>query len=291
MDAYSRYNQIPIYEPNKEHTFFITDRGLYCYKAMLFGLKNEGATCQRLVNIMFIDLIGKSMEVYMDDMLVKSKVAGDHPKHPKQMFNILRKYQMTLNPLKCAFRVESGKFLGFMLNQHGIQTNPEKIKVLLEMSSPKKPKEVMSLAGRVATLSQFMLRAIGRCTPFFDVLKGSKRFKWIDKYKQALLALKEHIGRPPLLSKPIEGEKLSLYLIVSEEAVSTSLVREEEKIPWPIYYVTKRLLDAKTRYPKLEKLALTLVVTSNKLRSYFHAHSIEVLTNYPLHQVLQKQEA
>ena len=78
-----------MYEPDKEHTSFITDRGFYCYKAVLFGLKNAGATYQRLVNGMFIDLIEELMKVYVDDMLVKSKTAGDHIKHLNQMFNIL----------------------------------------------------------------------------------------------------------------------------------------------------------------------------------------------------------
>ena len=89
----------------------------------------------------------------------------------------------------------------------------------------------------------------------------------------------------PFLSKTIEREKLYLYLAVSKEAVSIALVREEEKVQWSVYYVSKRLLDAETRYPKLEKLALTLMVASRKLRPYFHAHSIKVLTNYPLRQV------
>ena len=120
---------------------------------MPFRLKNARATYQRLVNMMLKDLIGKSMEVYVDDMLVESKMARDHAEHLKQMFNILRKYQIKLHPLKCAFGVGLSKFLGFMVNQHGIKANLEKIKALLEMSSPKKPKEIMSLLGRVATLS------------------------------------------------------------------------------------------------------------------------------------------
>ena len=150
------------------------------------------------------------------------------------------------------------------------------------MSSPKKPKEVMSLASRVVVLSRFMSRVIDRCTYFFDVLKGSRRFEWIDKCKQAFQALKEHLERLSLLSKPIEGEKLYLYLVVSEDAIITVLVRDEEKVQWPIYYVSKRLVDAETMYPELEKLALTLMVASKKLRSYFHAHSIEILANYPM---------
>ena len=98
------------------------------------------------------------------------------------------------------------------------------------------------------------------------MLKGSKKFEWMDKYEQAFLALKEHLGHPSFLLKPIEGENLYLYLVISEEAVNAFLVREEEKVQWLVYYVSKRLLDAETRYPELEKLALALMVTSRKLR-------------------------
>ena len=240
---------------------------------------------------MFKDLIGKRIDVYVDDMLIKSRVVGNHIRHLGQILNILRKYQMKLNPLKCALGVGSGNFLGFVVNQRGIEANPEKIKALLEMSLPKKPKEVMSLGGRVATLSRFVSQAIDHYSHFFDGLKGSKKFEWTDRYEKAFQALNEHLGRPLLLSKPIDGEKLYLYLTISKEVVSAVLVREKEKVQWPVYYVSKRLIDTEIRYPELEKLALALVIASRKLRPYFHVHSIEVLTNYPLRQMLQKHEA
>ena len=150
------------------------------------------------------------------------------------------------------------------------------------MSSPKKPKEVMSLAGRVATLSRFVSLETDHCTPFFDVLKGFKKFKWTEKCDQPLLTIKEHLGCSPLLSKWIEGENLYQYLVVSKEEASAALVREEAKVQWPVYYVSKRLLDVKTRYLELEKLALALTVPSRKLRLYFYAYSIEVLTKSPI---------
>ena len=99
---------------------------------MPFALKNARVTYQRLVNMIFMGLIGDTMEVYMDDMLIKSKVAEDHIKHLGQMFEILRKYQTKLNHLKCTFGVSLGKFLGFMVNQRGIEANPKNIKALLE---------------------------------------------------------------------------------------------------------------------------------------------------------------
>ena len=100
---------------------------------MPFGLKNAGATYQPLVNYMFRDLIGKSMEIYMDDLLVKSREESDHLRHLADAFNILRKFRMKLNPAKCAFGVSSGKFLGHLVSRRGIEANSEKIQALINM--------------------------------------------------------------------------------------------------------------------------------------------------------------
>ena len=115
MDAFSGYHQIPMHPPDAEKTTFITSHGLYCYNVMPFGLKNAGATYQRLVTKIFRPLLGETMEVYIDDTLVKSKKSFDHTKHLQEAFELLHKYSMKLNPLKCAFGVSSGNFLGFMV--------------------------------------------------------------------------------------------------------------------------------------------------------------------------------
>ncbi|CAL8153725.1 unnamed protein product [Prunus armeniaca] len=118
---------------DREHTIFIIDKGLYYYNVMPFGLKNAGETYQRLVNKIFAEIIGTSMEVYVDDMLVKSKTTNNHLHNLSLMFGILKKYNMRLNPNKCVFGVSSGKFLGFMISQLGIEANPEKNRALLDM--------------------------------------------------------------------------------------------------------------------------------------------------------------
>ena len=115
MDAFSRYNQIKLAKEDQEKTTFITSQGLYCYKVMPFGLKNVGATYQRLVNKMFSKQIGRNMEVYVDNMLIKSKEKSTHPDDLQETFTTLKQYQMKLNPSKCTFGVASGKFLGFMV--------------------------------------------------------------------------------------------------------------------------------------------------------------------------------
>ena len=122
-------------EENQEKIVFITSQRLYCYKVMPFGLKNIGTTYQRLVNKMFSKQIGRNMEMYVDDMLVKSKEELAYLDNLKETFTTLKQYQMKLNPSKCAFGVASGKFLGFMVFQKGIEANPEKVRAILDMTS------------------------------------------------------------------------------------------------------------------------------------------------------------
>ena len=142
MDALSGYNQISMDPDDQEKTSFVTAQGTYCYRVMPFGLKNAGATYQRLVNRMFHKQIGTTMEVYIDDMLVKSTTAELHIAHLSEAFQILRKYNMKLNPAKCAFGVSAGKFLGFIVNHRGIEANPDKIKAVLDIPPPSSIKEV-----------------------------------------------------------------------------------------------------------------------------------------------------
>nr|XP_016454893.1 PREDICTED: RNA-directed DNA polymerase homolog [Nicotiana tabacum] len=130
LDSYSGYNQILMEEEDKEKITFITHQRTYCYKVMSFGLKNAGATYHRLVTKMFKNQLGRTIEVYIDDMLVKSKRKEDHIYHLKEAFDILRRYDMKLNPKKCTFGVSSSKFLGFLVSQRGTDINPEQIKAI-----------------------------------------------------------------------------------------------------------------------------------------------------------------
>ncbi|KAK0592411.1 hypothetical protein LWI29_018735 [Acer saccharum] len=290
MDAYSGYNQILMHPDDQEKTAFVTERDIFCYKVMPFGLKNAGATYQRLVNKMFAKMLGSTMEVYIDDMLVKSLIAQQHIDHLRQSFDVLDQYGMKLNPTKCSFGVSSGKFLGYLVTQRGVEANPDQIRSIENIESPKCMKDVQKLTGRVAALNRFISKSSEKCLPFFNILRKNKAFEWNDDCEKALQDLKTYLKSPPLLSKPKDNEVLFIYLAVSNTAVSAVLVREEESIQHPVYYVSKTLLDAETRYSRLEKLALALVMAARKLRPYFQCHSIKVLTAYPLKNILHKPE-
>jgi hypothetical protein len=159
MDAFFGYNQIRMHLADQEKTAFITDQGLYCYRVMPFGLKNAGTTFQRLMNKMFREQIGRNMEVYVDDVLVKSILPIDHVSDLQEAFRTLKQYRMKLNLAKCAFRVSSGKFLKFMVSSRGIEANPEKIQVVLDVQSPKNINQVQQLTGKIAALNRFISRS------------------------------------------------------------------------------------------------------------------------------------
>ena len=236
MGAFSRYNQIKMEEADQEKTSFVTSQKLFCYKVMPFELKNAEATYQRLMNKMFAHQIGRNIQVYVDDMLVKSLHEEDHLDDLKETFDTLRSYNMKLNPNKCAFGVAAGKFLGFMVSQRGIEVNSEKIRAIVELEPPRTVKEVQSLNGKIAALNRFVSKATENCLPFFQTLK--KSFEWTDECQKAFENLKLYLLSPLLLSPSKSREELYLYLAISQAVVSATLIREEDGSQRPVYFTS-----------------------------------------------------
>ena len=199
LDAFSGYHQIPMHPSDVEKTSFITPHGLYCYNVMPFGLKNVGATYQRLVTKMFRPLLGSTMEVYIDDMLVKSKQRPAHAVHLQQTFDLLGEYGMKLNPLKCAFGVSADRFLGFMVTQRGIEANPTQLKSILQSPAPTSKKGIQQLTGRLAALGRFISRFTNRLKPFFATLRGANLAEWNEECDRAFMAIKQYLTDPPIL--------------------------------------------------------------------------------------------
>ncbi|GKV49801.1 hypothetical protein SLEP1_g56532 [Rubroshorea leprosula] len=206
-------NPVPMAPEDEEKTSFYAGNEIYCYVMMPFGLNNAGAIYQKMVTIVFQAQIGRNLEVYVDDIVVKSLKARDHLTDLEETFNNLRKNIMRLNSAKCIFG-ESGKFLGFMVSRRGIEVNLEKIKVVAKMEPPKSVKDIQRLTGRVAALHRFISKSADKCLPFFKIMSVLHR--------------------------------------------------------------------AKLRYSIAEKVALAVVTSARKLRSYFQSHPIVVLIDQPL---------
>ncbi|XP_056850803.1 uncharacterized protein LOC130500112 [Raphanus sativus] len=191
------------------------------------------------------------MEVYIDDMLVKSLDERDHITHLEECFARLNQHNMKLNPSKGRFTVASGEFLGYLVTFRGIEANPKQIDALIEMVSPM-PSE----------------------------------FEWSEECEKAFQQLKHYLATPPVLAKPVEDEPLFLYIAVSASAVSGVLIREERGEQKPIFYVSKTLLDVGNSIPIDGKLAFSVINLARKLRPYFQSHTIVVLTTFPLRTIL-----
>ena len=167
LDVFQDYHQIPIASSDQEKRAFMTSIGNYHYKVMPFSLKNAGSTYQRTMTRMFELQLGKSIEIYIDDMVVKSKVVSEHVGDLGVIFGILRKHKLHLNAFKCSFGVESGKFFGYMVTHRGIEVSPHQIKVNHNLQAPWNPKEIQKLIGMIAALNRFISRFADRCRPFY----------------------------------------------------------------------------------------------------------------------------
>nr|GEW58769.1 reverse transcriptase domain-containing protein [Tanacetum cinerariifolium] len=209
---------IHLAESDEEKTAFHTGQGVYCYKKMPFGLKNVGATYQRLVDKGFDSQIGQNIEVYVDDLVVKSHTEAEMLRDISETLRTLRKINMKLNPKKCTFGTVEGVFLGYMVTSEGIKPCPDKTEAVLQLPSPLTIKEVQSLNGKLASLNKFLL----------------------SQQKNANLLRKPRITRSEL------------------------------------------------NYTPMEKLVLSLVFATKRLRRYFQAHPIAVITDQPIKQIMSR---
>ena len=191
---------------------------------MHFGLKNAGSTYQRMMTKMFEAQMGKNIEVYIDDMVVKRKIESEHIGDLTDIFQILKGHKLRLNASKCSFGVGSGKFLGYMVTHRGIKVNPDQVKTINNLQPPRNPKEVQRLTEMMAALNRFISRSTDRCRPFFLLMNKWKGFEWTEECAQAFQQLKDYLSHPPIMSSLETDEVLFAYIDVAPHAVSLVLI-------------------------------------------------------------------
>jgi hypothetical protein len=271
LDCYSGYHQITIKEEDQEKTAFITPFGAYCYTAMLFGLKNAGATYQGAIQACFKRQLNKNVEAYMDDVVIKTRFSNTLIADLEETFASLREYRWKLNPNKCVFSVPSGKLLGFIISHRGIEANPEKISAITKMKAPTCIKDVQKLTGCMVALNIFISKLGERGLPFFKLLKHQEKFVWTPEADQALAQLKDFLSKPPILTALRKKEQLLLYLAATTHVVSTTIVVERQEdghaypVQRPVYFISEVLSESKARYKPVQKLLYAMLITSRKL--------------------------
>jgi len=218
IDTYSSSNQIRVHPPDENKIALTTGREIYYYKVMPFGLKNAGATFQQIVNKVFNDLIGDTIKVYMDDMLVKSVQRMEHLQHLDKAFNLLKQYKVKLNPENCTFGVASGKFLGYLITQRGIKVDLDQISAIMNMKSPTCIKEVQMLNGHLAALNRFISRSTNECKSFFQTLKKKAAdFRCNEECEMAFQELKRYLVSPSCYRNPPRERRISTSLSRSQQ--------------------------------------------------------------------------
>jgi len=205
MDGFSGYNQIKMAHEDMEKTTFITLWGTFCYKVMSFGLKNAGATYQRAMVTLFHDMMHKEIEVCVHDVIVKSKFEEEHLVNLKNLFERLRKFKLRLNSAKCTFGVRSGKLLGFIVSQKGIEVDPDKVRAILEMPHPCTEKEVWGFLGRLNYIARFISQLTSTCEPIFKLLRKNQTIKWNEDCQEAFDKVKQYLQEPPILVRRFLG--------------------------------------------------------------------------------------
>jgi hypothetical protein len=199
----------------------------------------------------FANQLHRDVEAYVDDMVIKTRNPDGLIVDLKETFSSLRRFRWKLNPTKCVFGVPSGIFLGFTVSNRGIEANPVKILAITDMGAPATIKDVQKLTGCMAALNRFISRLGERGLPFFKLLKCQDKFQWTEEAERALQDLKHHLQSPPVLTAPLPGEDLLLYITATTHVVSSSIVVERSKeghafgVQRPVYFVRKVLSESK----------------------------------------------
>ncbi|GKD82204.1 reverse transcriptase domain-containing protein [Tanacetum coccineum] len=267
LDAYKGYHQIQMVKKDEEKTEFHTDEGVFCYTKMLFGLKKARATYQRLVDTVFEGQMGRNLEAYVDNMVIKSKTELEMIKDVEETLLTLKKESEEIQ---------------------------KKTKTVVNIPSPSNLKQMKWLSGKLSALNRFLSKATERALPCLDTLKkctNKKDFHWTIEAEEAFQAVKKLIAKLPTLTAPKKEEELMVYLSAANEAVSAVLLVERDGRQALIHYLSRTLQGAEINYPPMEKLTLALVYVARRLRRYFQGQTIKVIMDKPISQILNNRWA
>jgi hypothetical protein len=259
LDGNAGYNQFFMAKEDVNKTAFRCPGfiGLFEWVVMTFGLKNVGATYQRAMNLIFHDLLRVLMEVYIYDVVVKLVGFKEHMANLKLSLEMLKKYGLRMNPLKCAFGVTSGRFLGFIVHEHDIQIDPKKIESIEKIGELVCKKDVQKLLDKINYLRCFISNLAGRVDSLLPLvrLKHEEEFTLGAEQREVFEKIKEYLVSPPVLRAPKVGNLFKMYIATQEQVIEAVLLHEEDGKEFLVAYVSRRLLDAETRYVFIENFA------------------------------------
>jgi hypothetical protein len=244
--------------------------GFFEWIVMTFGLKNVGATYQRAMNYIFHELIGKVVEIYIDDVVIKSLDHESHLADMRKTLECTRKHGLKMNPNNCAFGVSAGEFLGFLVHEGGIKVGKKSMKAIDEVVPITNLKELHPLLGKINFVRRFISNLSQKVLPFSPLLriKKDQKFVWGDEQQKAFNEINEYMKEPPVLVPPQLNKPFKLYVAPDTQTIGSDLIQEFEGKERVVAYLSRKLLDPKTRYLAAKKLYLCVYYSCTKFRHY-----------------------
>ncbi|XP_024156147.1 uncharacterized protein LOC112164144 [Rosa chinensis] len=273
----------------KEEVEKMHKSGVFEYVVMPFGLKNAGATYQKAMNLIFHDILGKVLEVYIDDVVVKFQKRGGHIADLRKVFDLMRQHKLKMNPAKCVFGVLAGDFLGFIVHQRGIEVPEDKASAVIHASPPRTKKELQRLLGKINFLRRFISNSAGKIQPFSPLLglQGQNEFVWESKHQEAFDSIKAYLANPPVLVPPRPGVPLKLYISAAAASIGSLLAQDDEDgIEHAVFYLSRVLTDCETRTDTLAGVGIVLENPAGDRFSYSFQLTFQCTNNQAEYEAL-----
>jgi hypothetical protein len=270
LDGNVGYNQIFMAEEDASKMAFICPDfiGLFEWVVMTFGLKNDGATYQSAMNLIFHELLGNTVEVYIDGIVVKLAEFSSHIADLRKAFDKMCRYGLKMNPRKCDFGVSAGKFLGFIIHEHGIEIDSDRIKSIRNVGPPTCKVEVQKFLDKINYLWRFISNLAGKIDAFTPILrlKNDAEFTWRAEQQEAFDLIRKYLSSAPILKAPQVGASFRLYIAAEDKVIGVVLTQVTGGKEHVVTYLSRRLVDAETRYTLIEKLCLCLFYACTECR-------------------------
>ena len=237
------------------------------------------------MNAIFHDMLGHHMEIYINNIVVKSENAIEYVNHLRKSFTRMRLHQLKLNPLKCAFGVQARNFLGFLVHNRGVEVDQNNVKAIISAKAPQNKKELQKFLGQVNYLRRFISNPVGKTRVFFNLikLKEVEEFKWEKQHQIAFDGIKGYPSKRPILMPPLKSWPLKLYLPTAKESIGCLLAQNNaEGHEQVVYYLSRVLNSIEIRYTPIEKLCLALYFACMKLRHYLIKSQVHVVSQTDL---------
>ena len=287
LDLKSGYWQIPLKEEDKEKTAFGCHRGLFEYNVLPFGLSNGPSIFQQLMSIVLQDF-GDFCMAYLDDIIIFSPTLDDHTKHIQMVFDRLRVHGLKLKLSKCKFMQRQTQYLGFIINEEGIMTDPEKVRVIKEMIAPTTVKGVRSFIGMCSYYRRFIPKFSEIAKPLIRLTKKFTKFEWTQDCQTAFDLLKRCLVTAPVLAYPDINKPYILYTDASDGCIGACLTQNLIDGEKPIYYLSHKLTKSQNNWPTIEKEAFAIFYALQKLDQYLHDSEFVIRTDHkPLKSLLE----